>query len=229
VFNGLFGAEAGELMHARGLADSGQEAIGERRTGVGQALLDTDERGGLNCRFKKSVGTSGGADGFKGDRHPLSGTIDGGEIFDSHMEESRFIGLERFNQGLLRQREQGLRESHPISAQETVQHGMGHGGIQERSRHRQEIIQGHKQESAGIDHDGFLGRSHCGVQGMGLVRGICDRVAVFPLTGGRSADAMLFGKGTRTRLGVSNLLPYGGRGASVLVKTNPHCNEPQPG
>jgi hypothetical protein len=112
-------------MHARGLADSGQKAIGERRTGVGQALLDTEERGGLNRRFKKSVGTSGGADGLKGDRHPAGSAIDGEEIFDSHMEESRFIGLERFNQGLTRQREQGLRESHPISAQETVQHGTG--------------------------------------------------------------------------------------------------------
>jgi hypothetical protein len=67
VFDGLFGAESVDVMRARGLPGPGQEAVGERRAVVGQALLDA-ERGGLNRRFEEGRGAQGRAVGLEGDR-----------------------------------------------------------------------------------------------------------------------------------------------------------------
>jgi hypothetical protein len=81
-----------------------------------------------------------------------------------------------------------------VAAQAAVQPGSGHVGIEKFPGHGQEIIQGQEQGLAEVDHDGFLGGRERGFEGVGPVRGVFDRGAVFPLADGRPADAMFWAK-----------------------------------
>jgi len=62
VLNGFGGTDLVEIMILRGAPGAGQEAVGELRTIIGQALLHAERRG-LQHGFEEGFGVPGGAGG----------------------------------------------------------------------------------------------------------------------------------------------------------------------
>ncbi|BCX81350.1 hypothetical protein MIT9_P0928 [Methylomarinovum caldicuralii] len=242
------GAEAvGELLTpSLGFAPSGPAARSKSAPGgfvfavVGQDLGDFE--GSLG---DQAVEEGGGDLGFLGGMDfqvdPATGPVDGdeevtapslighlGQVLDVDVDKPGLVVLEAFLFGLgggvlpFLGSDQFLEIGDPMAAQQPVQSRAGHLGMDEAVNDRQQVVQGQQQGFAQTDHDRFLLRGQGGMDAMGPVRGVLDRIALAPLADGMTMNAVFPGQDRGRQIGVLDLPADLRGGAGFLVKTDDH-------
>jgi len=201
----------------------GAEAVGKLLAVVGQDLGDVE--GGLG---DQAVEEGGGDLGFLGGMDlqvdPTTGPVDGdeevtapalvghlGQVLDVDVDEPGFVVLEAFlfalGEGIFPflGGDQFLEIGDPMAAQQPVQGRAGHLGMEETMNDRQQVVQGQQQGFAQTDDDRFLLRGQGGMDAMGSVRGVLDRIALAPFADGVTMNAVFPGQNRGRQLGVLDL------------------------
>ena len=183
------------MAPGRRALSGGAEAVGELLAVIGEHRGDRERRG-LDQAFEEGAGMVGAFGRQDLDVDPARSAVDGGEevlaavlighlrqVLHIDVHETRFVVLERLGRrGLGRFAWHQIRQSgHPVAAQAAVQARARDLVVDELMGHGEQVIERQQQQPPQFHHQDLLGRREGGMQGMGPVRGVVDRLARAPL------------------------------------------------
>ena len=225
----MFDAQ-GDATHVEGVAARGDpvlagETVRELAAVVGEHLLNS-HRGGL-LEATKKVGAAGlGLVAVDAKEHPARGPVDGHEqvapmglighlwqVLDVDVQEAGLIVFEGLERGGLafHHRLKALQVRDPVAAQAPVQTRAGNVGIDEFTRHRQQVVQRQQHHAPQLDNQHFLGRRQRRMQRVRTVRAVLRISTAFPLSGRRHGDVVLVGQLCQRCLGGMDFSACAGR------------------
>ena len=208
MLNFHFGTAHIERMTARGALVFAGEAIRELAAVVSENLLNLHRRGQLETA--QEVGTADfGLVAVDAEVHPARRPVDGDkqiatlglighlwQVFDVDVQEAGLIVLEGFERGWLAFNHglKALQVRDSMAAQTPVQTRPGHIGIDELTRHREQVVERQQHHAPEFNNEYFLSSRQRRMQCVWTMRAVLRISTTFPLSSRRHRDVVLVGQ-----------------------------------